>query len=111
MAVRTAAEAKTAAYIMYDKSQSGDVDVEGELRLGFVRVLFGTRYAFSIEAGCVVGGYVRYLYVSKHKKSKEGKQVETCSLLSPAKGPPLTTSSSPKVSVSSLTSRAGGALR
>ena len=32
MAVRTAAEAKTATYIIYDKSQSGDVDVEGELR-------------------------------------------------------------------------------
>lgn len=73
-----AAEAKTAVYIMYDKSQSGDVDVEGELRLGFVRVLFGTRYPFSIEAGCVFGGYVRYLYVSKHKENK-GKQVETCS--------------------------------
>ena len=88
MAVRTAAEAKTAAYIMYDKSQSGDVDVEGELRLGFVRVLFGTRYAFSIEAGCVFGGYVRYLYVSKHKKNQEGKQVETCSKIRSYYPPP-----------------------
>lgn len=80
MAVRTAAKAKTAAYIMYDKSQSGDVDVEGELRLGFVRecsLVRDTR--FSIEAGCVFSRYVRYLYVSKHKKNKEGKQVETCS--------------------------------
>ena len=39
MAVRTAAEAKTAAYILYDKSQNGDIVVEGELRLGFVGVL------------------------------------------------------------------------
>ena len=53
MAVRTAAEAKTAAYILYDKSQNGDIDVEGELRLGFVRVLLVLFTRFRSKAVCI----------------------------------------------------------
>ena len=52
MAVRTAAEAKTAPYILYDKSQNGDIDVEGEFEVRVCESALGTIYALSIES-CV----------------------------------------------------------